>query len=429
MTGAPTTRRTLVVASAAVVSFVVGGACSVAVSLFIHPLLAEFHWPNSITSGIATAFTLSCLASAPAAGALVNKFGARHLMTAGVLVTAAGFLWARFADTVLGMYWAFVLAGIGNCAAFYVPVSVVTTNWMGPRKSLGMGIVLGATSAGAAVSSIIISWAIQHYGWRLPLVAIAIVIAAMAPLIVLTIETAPTPAVPSSATTGAGAATLLPETELSDRTTPDIGRSGRASLLSPAFMVATGTGALFNVGMASIYYHIVSVLVAAGYSTYTSGMVLGTTWILSALGSLVLGGVADRRGAESVLTGALLCCALGTAVLRGASDSYLGTASVLGFVLLWGSTANSVSQFLPVIFAERFGPNHLGMLLGVQSGIAGIASAAAPVATGWLYDRSNSYHGAIYFSACATLLAAVLMGVLLAWKSNDKALVPRLLPK
>jgi nitrate/nitrite transporter NarK len=51
----------------------------------------------------------------------------------------------------------------------------------------------------------------------------------------------------------------------------------------------------------------------------------------------------------------------------------------------------------------------LGTLLGVQSAIAGIAGAAAPIATGLLYDRFRDYHAAIYASAAVTFVAFLLV--------------------
>jgi MFS family permease len=404
------TQRVLVLTSASLVSFVVGGSCSVAAGLFLQPLLAEFHWANSLASGIATAYILASLLAAPIAGALMDRFGGRALMASGLLITAAGFLGARYAGSAVGIYIAFVLAGLGSSAAYYVPVSVITTSWMGEKKNLGMGIVMGATSIGAASASVLISWSIEKYGWHTPLETLAASMCLLLPLVLFTIEKGPS----SSPTTPASQSSRL------------LDSPAKSLLRSPLFLVGTGIGTLFNVGMASIYYHVVSLLEAAGYTAYMAGTVLGATWILSAFGSLILGTLAERRGAQPVLTAALLSCALGTALLIGANDGNWGLACVVGFALLWGATANSVSQFLPVIFSELFGEAHLGMLLGVQSAVAGIASAAAPLMTGFLYDRFKNYHASIFFSVAATLVAALLTAFMRAPRSaQETSIHPR----
>jgi len=55
-----------------------------------------------------------------------------------------------------------------------------------------------------------------------------------------------------------------------------------------------------------------------------------------------------------------------------------------------GRRRQQCSQFLPVIFAEQFGSEHLGMLVGAQSAFTGTVSAVAPILTGFLYDEFNS---------------------------------------
>jgi MFS family permease len=161
--------------------------------------------------------------------------------------------------------------------------------------------------------------------------------------------------------------------------------------------------------MSGIYYHVVSVLLKAGYSAYLAGLVFGASWLLSALGSLVLGVVADRLGAKPILAEGMLACGLGTLLLLGAGETSVGGVCVGTFAILWETSANSASQFLPVILAARFGSQNLGALIGVQSAIAWIAGAGAPIVTGLLYDRSGNYRLAIYLSASATFVAFVLV--------------------
>jgi cyanate permease len=77
----------------------------------------------------------------------------------------------------------------------------------------------------------------------------------------------------------------------------------------------------------------------------------------------------------------------------------MGMACLVAFLVLWGSTANSANQFVPVILAERFGVAHLGALVGLQLTVMGVASAGAPMLTGALYDAFGNYRLPIYVSA------------------------------
>jgi MFS family permease len=160
--------------------------------------------------------------------------------------------------------------------------------------------------------------------------------------------------------------------------------------------------------MGCIYYHVVPLLVEAGYSSTSAGLALGISWLVTAFGSLAFSVVADRLGVKLALTGGLCCCALGTLFLLGAGTGTVGVVCVVAFVVLWGAPATSVYQSVPVIFGDFFGSRHLGTLIGVQSAIAGVAGAAAPIATGVLFDKLNAYRVPIYLSAAAMLLATVL---------------------
>jgi MFS family permease len=191
-----------------------------------------------------------------------------------------------------------------------------------------------------------------------------------------------------------------------------------ALFANPDFTLAVAGSVLFAIGMGTIYYHVVAVLIRAGYSSYSAGLVFGITWILSAIGSVGFGLAADRLGARTVLAATLLLCALGTFALVGASAPTIGSACVIAFVILWGSSANGVFQFTPVIFAERFGSQDLGALVGVQSAITGIVGAAAPIITGVLYDRFNDYRLAICLSAAATTAAFACIMKLSAAKES-----------
>jgi MFS family permease len=406
-------RRWLVIVSLAVSGFVISGLGSVAIGLFISPMMAEFGWPNGRTSAIAPAFTMASLLAAPGVGVALDRFGTRTVMALGVLAVSVGFLLASRCHNWYTMLAAFALAGIGYSASFYLPSAVVVATWMPNQRSLAIGIILGAASAGSALFSPLIGWLVEVRDWRVASEMIGVTTALTLPLILLTVRTG-----------------LKVDSQISDaaREKSNTRAVERHVLFSSTVFFSIASCAMFSVGMSGIYYHVVSVLVKAGYSGHLAGLVFGATWLLSAFGSLVLGVIADRLGAKKILAAALLAGAVGTLSLLGAEDRVLGTACVVAFVVLWGTTANGAFQMVPVILAERFGSQHLGTLIGVQSAIAGIAGAAAPVITGLLYDRSGDYHLAIYLSASATFIAFVLASLIKSPKQLKGLGQPHALP-
>jgi MFS family permease len=385
--------RWLVLARVAVIGFVIEGSGAGVIGLAFSPLMTELGWSNSQTSTLGAAFIVGGLLTIAAVGVALDKYGAPTIMAFGTLVASIGLVWAGHCHSWSAMMGAFALAGMGFSASFYLPSAVVVTNWMTTQRSLGMGIVMGAVSAGAALFSPLIGWWTELYGWRLTVDGIAALLALMLPLILLTVRTKP----PGG---------QLPRNFAVDSTDT---HKARRDLLSATFILMVASAALVAIGMFGIYFHVVPLLVNAGYSAPLAGLAFGGTWLLSGLGSLVLGIVADRLGAKPILAGALLCCVLGTLFLHGAAERGVGVPCVVAFVLLWGASANSFCQLVPVILAERFGSQSLGTLIGVQAAIAGIAGATAPVITGLLYDKFGGYRLAIDFSASATFIGFVFL--------------------
>jgi MFS family permease len=398
--------RWLIVSTLGAVGFVVSGAGS-AIALLITPLMTEFGWPNSLASTIGGAFSIGALLAAPAVGVAVDAVGSKLVLTLGALAASIGFLLASRSHAWYSMVIAFALVGGGCGASFYLPSTVVVTNWMPRQKSLGIGIVLFGASIGAAAFSSLTGWWIEVYGWRVALSITAALIAVTLPVILLIVRNRPAQEVRLGCT--------LPE------------KSGKHpfkmdQLTSPTFILAIVGAALAAIGMGAIYFHAVPVLIKAGYSAHLAGLLFGGTWLLSAVGSVALGALADRIGAKATLAAALLVGSLGTALLVGAGSAGYGVAYAWAFVFLWGTTANAYGQLVPVVFAERLGVERLGTLMGLELASAGVAGAAAPVLTGLLYDQSGDYRLGILLSALATFLAACV--VLLITGRRQVVIVP-----
>lgn len=384
----------IVVATIITIGFVIAGSTTGVIGPVFNPIMSELAWSNRMTSSLATGYTVGTVVTAPIIGIALDRFGPRAVMTAGAGGIAAALFVLCKSHSWCAILGAFTCIGVGSSACCYLPCVVLITSWMSTQKSLGIGIVMGATSAGAAVFTPLIGTAIEIYGWRPAVEALAVLISLMLPLIWFAVKSNP-----------ANSPQIL--TTMRNGVRP---YSIKEAFASPAFVLAIASSALFSIGMLSIYYHVVPLLVAVGYSAHQAGFAFGSTWLLSGVGSLLLGILADRYGTRFILAGALFCVALGTLFLLAANhQTHRGLASVIVFVLLWGLSANCFAQLAPVIFTERFGSQNLGRLVGLQAAVSGVAGSAAPLITGVLYDRFGGYHAAVAFSASATFIAFTLV--------------------
>ncbi len=382
-------------AALAATGFLLVGVCAVAVGLLHDPLIAEFHWNNAAASGLATVYSLAALLSGPVAGIVIDRFGSRMVMTVGIVLVALGFFAMSFCSAMAGFYAAFLAIGVGYGGAFYLASTKIIATRMGAQKNIGMGIWMFAGSIGAAVFSVAIDWSIRGHGWRSTTLAAAVLIAVAIVATLLFIPRDPTN--PTASVESAGERRRLPSMTL---------------WLSPEFLVMTAASAFAAFGMSAIYFHTVPIFVRAGFTDKSASTILGSSWVLSALGSLVSGALSDRMGTRRVLAGSLLLGSIGTFALLLASHAQFAIVAVISFVVLWGATANAINQFLPLLLMEYYGPVHLGALVGVQGALMGLVGSFAPVITGFLYDRYSSYSVSIIAGGGTTLIALILVVVL-----------------
>ena len=380
------------------------GICAITIGLLLDPLMQEFGWKNGVASSLATVYSLSAMVGSPVVGWILDRFGSKHVMIAGVGITAAGFVTLASSTALPSFYAAFVMIGFGYGCAFFLAIQTLIARRMGDEKNLGMGIFAGVGSIGAAIFSLTLGSAITHLGWRTTTYAIAILFAALIFIVVRYI-----PAAPKAEKIAGLAEPVVTRNALPLRL-----------IASPYFVLAVLVSALASFGMTSIYFHVVPILLKTGLSNDHAHAVFGATWLLAGLGSFCLGAVAQRLGARTVLAASLLCCATGTACLLFIDDGLIGFLAVALFILLWGTTANAVNQFIPIVLVDGLGPEHLGVLVGIQSALMGIVGSFAPILTGILYDQNAGYAVPVMTSACTTLIAFSL-AVSLAWRSRHRA--------
>ncbi len=375
----------------AVLGFVMIGTCAISVGLLMDPLRREFGWSNGAASVLATIYSLSCMLGSPLIGLIVDKFGAKPVMAAGIVITAAGFLLVAFSSTLPAFYAAFLLIGVGYGGAFYLAIWKIVPERLGDQKNLGMGVFAGVGSIGAAIFSVTAGVVIAELGWRIAAIAAAGIVLAMTPVVIKFI--------PAPLKVNANEAVSAPAFTG--------GAEPGRMMLSPYFSLAVFVSALAAFGMSSVFFHIVPILTKTGLTEQQASQVFGATWLVSGIGSLCIGAVAHRIGASTALAGAMFLGAAGTVFLLLIGTGPLSALAIGLFILLWGATANAVNQFMPILFAERFGAAHLGLLLGVQSALMGIVGSIAPVATGMLYDRYEGYTIPVLTSIGVTFTAFI----------------------
>jgi MFS family permease len=181
--------------SVAAVTFVtiIGAAAFAALpGLLFDPLHEEFDWSRG-TIGFAVSVNLALNGlTAPFAAALMDRFGIRKVVAVALTVIAvgSGFTVLMTAAWQLILFWG-VLVGLGSGSMALAFAATVTNRWFVAKKGLVTGILTAAGASGQLVFLPVLSWLVQHHGWRPAAITVALAALAVVPFVWLLLRDHP----------------------------------------------------------------------------------------------------------------------------------------------------------------------------------------------------------------------------------------------
>lgn len=361
------------------------------------PLATAFGWSRAELSG---AYALSLLVAGVLGvpvGYLVDRFGARALMTGGSMLAGC----ALIGLSQISVLWQFYLCwscglGVAMALILYPVTFTVVTSWFVAERARAFAVL---TLVGGLASPIFIpltGWLVPQIGWRSTLLWYGILHLAIAvPLHARLVQQAPD----HQASMGAGT------DESSRPLQQDFSATTRQACASLSFWILTGAYALALLGSAVVSAHQIAYLVNRGYSSLLAATVAGAIGLASLPGRFFLNMLSRRVLPQTVLAWTMLLQAGGALVLILASDAQW----LLVYVLFYGAAFGALSPLRAQVVADHFGKRAYGMITGVQGIPLALCQAAGPLVAGWLYDALHRYDLAFWLCVGSFLLATLLL--------------------
>jgi len=390
----------LVIAGFAISFVLVGGGIDT-VSVFLNAVTKATGWSRSAMSvGVSVGAVMAAL-STPVVGMLVDRYGIRFPMAAGVGLLAVGFA------ILMGMHepWHFVAANIalgpGFAACALLPITVAVTICIPQRTTLALGIIAAGSSAGALALAPALQAITETLGWRGAYVVLgtAVVLTPLPCLLFALPRGRLRPLAPRRSHQASG----LPLAQ-------ELRQPGVAPLA--AVMILPGL-----VGF-SISVHLVPYLAGLGHPGTVAAAALGATIGISAIGKIGGGLAGDRFGPLQTLRYALLLDVAALVLLHHAA----GTAGLSAFVVCYGLALGAQIAVVPAIAVTVLNAERFGTLFGFLQLAAMLASAIGPISSGVIYDKTGQYSAAIVLWVVAMAAAtAVAWGMRAAVPSHEAA--------
>lgn len=102
----------------------------------------------------------------PAQGFLVDRFGPRFLISAGILLTGLSWVLAASATTVTQLYLTYGLFGGVGTGIVYIGIVSQMVKWFPERRGFAVGMVAAGYGFGAIVTTFPIAGSIARYGYQ-----------------------------------------------------------------------------------------------------------------------------------------------------------------------------------------------------------------------------------------------------------------------
>jgi MFS family permease len=384
-----------VVVGVTVVALLVSAGVRAAPGVLILPLEQDMGWSRALIAGAVSLGLLLFGFAGPMAGWLVDRYGPRAVMMAGLGLTAASMV----ASALMQLPWQMLvfwggLSGLATGLVGAVMGTAVANRWFYARRGLVLGIFGAATSAGQLIFLPAIVGVTELIGWRGVSYALAAIAAVLLPVVLLLMRDRPADvgALPYGLTHEPPAAATRP--------------SGLAvmgvALRSPTFWLLTST--FFICGVSSngiVGTHFVPHAIDHGIAPTAAAGALALMGFMNFVGTLGSGYLTDRFDPR-----VLLACYYG---FRGISLLFLPVVNdpvgLAIFAILFGLDYIATVPPTSALVADTFGRANAGTVFGWVFFAHQIGAALAAWLGGIAYELTGGY-GIAFIAAGVLAIAA-----------------------
>jgi sugar phosphate permease len=391
-------------------------------TIFFLPITQELGLSRAATSLVFSLARAEGAIEGPLAGYLIDRFGPRPMMLAGVILSGLGYMLLAGIESYYGFLVVYLgVISLSFSAGFMHSPMVLANTWFIRRRALAMTLISSAIGIGGTIITPLLAFSVQTWGWRqgaflagLGLVLVGVPLALLvqrSPESMGLLPDGASPAHTSSDTSKAGHPHIEnTRTQEADFTL----RQAMGTWAFWMFILATTTRvAVYN----AITVHFVPIMVWKGVSEQRAATMLALTALMSLPSHLLVGWIADYVNKPRLMS---VCMAIG-------ASSLLFLAYGESEWSLWAFTV--LFTFMEAIFpvgwatvGDFFGRKAFATIRGTTSFFYLWGPALGPVITGAIYDRYQTYNPMLTASIALALISACLYALLLKPASPSRYL-------
>jgi sugar phosphate permease len=360
--------------------FAIVGVALYGLPRFYPYFVQELGWSRQqVTSGNAYSKIAVAIVFGFLAGRIVDRFGPRRLMLAGIVMAGLALVGLSYVTTLGAFYLFYAFNALGYVCGGPLPNQVLLSRWFDRGRGKAMGIAYLGIGVGGALVPLLAFALTQSLGWRGALRALGIL------MILIALPAAYFVREPVAAAASARAA-------VKQSLKPIMSRPAFFCLLigSMASIGAVG-GTMQNL---ALYLSLDRKLAQVDVDATLSLILVG-----SLVGRLLMGWLADRWPKKRVMILIYVIVAAAIPPLF-----YAPTPAMLKVcALLFGIGLGGDYMIIPLMAAELYGVAIMGSVMGVVLTADSVAESLVPMLVAALRDSTGSY--APGFAVLVTLAA------------------------
>ena len=394
------------------VHVIVASTYVLGMGVLFNPIRSELDWTATAT---ALAFSLRQFEAgflSPVVGFMIDRFGTRKMMLAGLFILGLGFLLLARIQNIWQFYVVFLFLATGPSMGYAQAMNAAVVNWFRRQRVRAMGFMwTGGSIGGLLVPAIALM--VDNLGWRRSATISGLAVWAVGLPLATLMRHRPEPygwlpdgAQPEGEAAGATTGTRA-GAPAAAQPGPDLGV--KAAMRTRTFWIIASAQATFAMTSSMVLtVNLVPFLESIEFPRTQAASVV-SLFMLSALPARVsLGLVGDRFQKRKVLALLYILSASGTLVLAGTQVYW----HVIPFAILAGFAHGGAVIMTTALVSESFGTSRFASITGLLQTFGVLGGMIGPTAGGLVYDLRGSYRPA--FIAVAILMALASPLILLA---------------
>jgi MFS family permease len=385
----PRSSRTFILITTFLSLFALVGFAYYGLPFFFDFMAREYGWSRTvITSGNALGKLLVGPLFGFIAGWLIDKYGPKRLMMAGVLMMGTALIGLSFADSLGLFYLFYVFNALGYVCGGPLPCQVLISRWFDKNRGKAMGIAYLGIGAGGAIVPNIAATLEKNYGWHNSLAALGVLVVLIAFPMIFFIK---------------GSSSSVAFQTQKEPTVPI------RSILTNRNFYLLAFGSMCAIGVVGgVNQHLKLYLRDFDFTQFQAAHIISLVLLSSLAGRVLMGWLADLFHRKYVMI--LIYLIVATAVPLLLIPDFPGRIYI--FAVIFGIGLGGDYMIIPLMAGDLFGLRALGRTMGIILVADGVAESLFPMFLGAMHDIHKNYTLGFIILICVAVTGALIVSFL-----------------